>query len=939
MRAFRGAEAQCDQSQLTWAREPASGPNLVQAAEMLQREHGSEFGDKLHGLRISAGLSQEEVARRSGLADRTIARLEQGHTRRPHPESARRLAEALELSDAERADFMACARGLAVAAIVVPPGDRGRTPAQQVPPRQLPAAVGGFTGRAAELATLTGLLGGGAGEGTPSMVISVIGGTAGVGKTGLAIQWAHQVASEFPDGQLYVNMRGYDPEQPMTATTALAGLLRSLGVADQDIPPELQERAAKYRTLLAGGRMLIVLDNARDSDHVRPLLPGEPRCLVLVTSRNMLAGLVARDGARRVLLDVLPPGEAVALLRALIGLRVDAEPQAGARLAALCCYLPLALRVAAELAAARPRLSLAVLAGELDSQGRLDALDAGGDPGTAVRAVFSWSCSHLSRRAAQAFRLAALHPGVDFDAHAVAALSGTSHLEATQALAELAGASLIHHAGPDRYQMHDLLRAYAAELAAAADPGTCRREALTRLFDYYLHATLRAADILFPADAPTSADSPDGASSQVFSHEQAARAWLDEERANLTAVAAYASAHDWPGHATGLSAALFRYLESGGLVAEALVIHEAAALAGARADDRAAEAAAVNNIGAVYLQLGRSRDAGPHFQRALGLSRQANDQLGELRALLSLSLICLFLGDYPAAICHSEQALELSRATANRTREARARYYLGLIAIRQGRYQQAAANLAQAAETSRTASDLAFLTVSLGNLGEVEVRLGLYRQARGHLQEARAIARQLGHAMAEADATASLGFADLREGRYQSARRQLQQALAAFRGAGVPRAEAEVLCRLGESDLRLSHPARAADRYQQALTLCQQAAEPLGEAEACNGLGEAELAQNAPNDACAWHQSALDIARKIGSPQQEARAHDGLGNIRSAADDVVGARAHWRQALALYAEMGSPDAARIRAKLTVRGNAWITAGSPRLQPTVPAAAA
>jgi hypothetical protein len=343
--------------------------------------------------------------------------------------------------------------------------------------------------------------------------------------------------------------------------------------------------------------VLILLDNARSAEQVRPLLPGEPGCLVVVTSRDMLAGLVARDGARRILLDVLPLADAVALLRSLVGARVDAEPEAAARLASLCCRLPLALRIAAELAITRPALSLAALAGELDRPQRLDALEAGGDPATAVRAVFSWSYRHLSPGAARAFRLAALHPGTDFEASAFAALTGTGQHAATRALAELARASLLESVGNARHGMHDLLRGSAAELAATEDTETGRGEALTRLLDFYLSAAHRAAGVLFPADVPTPADEPGDVSAPVVTDEQAARSWLDAERPNLAAVAVFASDHGWIGHAVGLSADLLRYLETGGFFTDALAIHGAAARAAARAGDRAAEANAVSNTG------------------------------------------------------------------------------------------------------------------------------------------------------------------------------------------------------------------------------------------------------------------------------------------------------------------------------------------------------
>src|SRR5690606_22860222 len=254
-------------------------------------------------------------------------------------------------------------------------------------PRQLPAEVAGFTGRDAPLAALDGLLA----EPGPTVPIAVVSGAAGVGKTALALRWAHRVAGRFPDGQLFLDLHGYDPRQPVEAEEALAVLLRGLGVAGSALPRGLDERAAAFRSRLAGRRVLVVLDNAHAAGQVRPLLPGSPTCAAVVTSRDDLAGLVARGGARRIALDVLDDTEAVTLLRALIGDRVAADPAAALALARRCANLPLALRVAAELAAARPDLTIADLAADLSQEPRrLDLLDAAGDPGTAVRAVFSW---------------------------------------------------------------------------------------------------------------------------------------------------------------------------------------------------------------------------------------------------------------------------------------------------------------------------------------------------------------------------------------------------------------------------------------------------------------------------------------------------------------------------------------------------------------------
>ena len=354
-------------------------------------------------------------------------------------------------------------RRAAAAVVVVPEARRGPPP-----PRQLPAVARHFSGRFAELAALRRALSKPADVGRLAAI--AVTGTAGVGKTALALRWAHEAAPLFPEGQLYVDLRGYDTGTALGPAEALAGFLRSLGVPESGIPADQTERAACFRSLLAGQRVLVVLDNARSAEHVRPLLPATPACAAIVTSRDSLAGLVVRDGAQRVDLDLLPLTDAVHLLRSLIGGRAEADPAATRRLAMQCACLPLALCTAAELAATRPSAPLVWLVRQLGHRHqRLDLLSSGGDPRTAVRAVFSWSYQHLDRDSARAFRLLGLYPGTGIEPHAGAALMGTTVAHAHRLLMALARAHLITPADPARYAMHGLLRLYAAELAVACD--------------------------------------------------------------------------------------------------------------------------------------------------------------------------------------------------------------------------------------------------------------------------------------------------------------------------------------------------------------------------------------------------------------------------------------------------------------------------------------
>jgi tetratricopeptide (TPR) repeat protein len=699
-----------------------------------------------------------------------------------------------------------------------------------------------------------------------------------VGKTALAVQWAHQVAERFPDGQLYVNLRGYDPGQPMPAADALAGFLRAIGVPGEDIPPEMDERAARYRSLLADRRMLVVLDNAGGVEQVRPLLPGAAACMAVVTSRDSLAGLVARDGAVRLNLDPLPPAEAVGLLHALIGGRVDGDPVAATALTAQCCRLPLALRVAAELAAARPDASLAGLVGELaDQQRRLDLLEADGDPRTAVRAVFSWSYQHLDADAARTFRLAGLHPGPDLDRYAAAALTGATVQQAVRLLEVLARAHLVQPAGAGRHGMHDLLCAYASELAAAQDSEEERRAALTRLFHYYLHTAAEAMDALFPAEsvrrprippfvgpAPTAPD-PD-----------AALAWLDTERASLVATAAYTAGHGWPGHAIRLAATLFRYLDAGGHYPEAITIHTCACSAAQHADDRAAEATALTSLGAVDLRQGRYQQASSHLRSALALFQQTGDRTGQARALGNLGIVDERMGRYHPAVGHYRQALALFRETGDRSGEASA----------------------------------------LGNLGLVAVLLGRYQRAVGHLQQALALCRETGDRYGEARALTNLGDVKVRLGRYQQAADDQRQALALCRKIGDRTGEADALTHLGDVDLRLGRCKQAADHHQQALALYCEIGDRAGQAQALNSLGEVLLATGQAHHARTQHTTALGLASQIGDQQQQARAHNGLACVHDATGDSGQAHHHWQEALTLYTALNAPEADQVRTQLT-----------------------
>jgi DNA-binding SARP family transcriptional activator/tetratricopeptide (TPR) repeat protein len=748
---------------------------------------------------------------------------------------------------------------------------------QRVTPRELPSAVPDFTGRPAELQNLTRLLDRSGELGT--VVISAIGGTAGVGKTALALHWAHQVTGHFPDGQLYINLRGYDPERPVQPGDALAGFLRALGVLGTDIPAGLDERAARYRSLVAGRRMLVVLDNAGSAEQVRPLLPGTAACVTIVTSRDSLAGLVARDGARRLGLDVLPEAEAAGLLRALIGGRVDAEPDAARLLAARCCRLPLALRVAAELAVARPGESLAFLAAELADLGqRLDLLDAGGDSRSAVRAVFSWSYLRLGPDAARVFRLAGLHPGPDFDRFTVAALAATSPELAGSTLGQLARAHLIQPAARGRYAMHDLLRAYARELAEAEDGTDGGRAALSRLSGYYVHTAAAAMDALFPAESLHRARlSPPASEAPPVADPQEARAWLDAELPGLVAAVERAAYHGDPDHAIRIADTIFRALETTGRYPEIVTVYTCSLHAARRAGDLAGEAEALNNLTVVDLRHGRYQQAADTLLQSLELHEETGDHLGRARALGNLGIVRFQQGRYLEAVRYQEQALECFRRIGDQAGEPRTLNNLCIILLRQGRYQQAADGFRHAL-TLRP--DVASECDCLANLGVALLRLGHYQDGMTSLSQALARSRETASLAREAYCLVHLGLADLRQGRCQ----------------------------------------QAADQLRRAVALSRKEGDQSGEADALNGLGEVFLAMGRPGPAHDQHSRALSLATQIGDRYEQARAHNGLGYASHAGDTPEAARRHWQDALAIYADMGVPEAGEVRVRLAAYGS-------------------
>jgi DNA-binding SARP family transcriptional activator len=654
-----------------------------------------------------------------------------------------------------------------------------------VVPRQLPATVAHFAGRSAELRLLAGLAGA-AGDGAAggTVAISAVGGTAGVGKTALAVQFGHLVADRFPDGQLYADLRGFGPGgEPVSPGRVMRWFLAALGVAPPAIPPDAEAQAGLYRSLLAGKRVLVVLDNARDVAQVRPLLPGSMGCLVVVTSRNQLTGLAAAEGARLLTLGTLSDDEAGQLLAGRLGAeRVAAEPAAVDELIGLCARLPLALAIAAAWAGNRPQLPLAAVAAELrDTGGPLSTLDTGEVAGS-VRAVFSWSYRLLTPPAAWLFRCLGLHPGPDIAAPAAASLAGVDLPQARQVLAELARTHLITEHAPGRYAFHDLLRAYAAERALAEDSEQTRRAAIVRVLDHYQHSAAAAARILTgTALEPVSpSDQRTDVTPELPAGRQQALAWFGAEHQVLLAAVALAAEAGLDSHAWELPRAMASFLDRRGHWHELAELQRTALAAAERLGDPARQAAAHRVLGGALSYLLAYDQAGAHLAACLRLYQDLGDDAGKAQAHMGQAWLSDRLDRYRDALSHAEQALVLYQAARDRAGQARALNSRGWYQAQLGDYQRARASCRKALALQRDLGDRWAEAHTADSLGYAEHRLGHLTEAASCYEHALRLCREVGDRGTAADVLAHLGDVHFAAGKIEVARASWREAMGIF---------------------------------------------------------------------------------------------------------------------------------------------------------------
>ncbi len=663
-------------------------------------------------------------------------------------------------------------------------------------PRQLPAAVRHFTGRAAEMEMLSALASQ-AGASTTAAgdggtVISVISGTAGVGKTALAIQFAHRAMEWFPDGQLYVNLRGFDPSgMPVTAAEAMQGFLGAFQVPAEQIPLDPQAQAGLYRSLLVGRRMLIVLDNARDADQVRPLLPGSRGCLAVVTSRNRLASLVAAEGAHPITLDVLSEADARALLARRLGQeRIAAEPDVVTELTQQCARLPLALAIAAARAATQPHFPLRSIVTELrDVTGRLDALD-GAEEATGVRAVFSWSYQSLSSPAAGMFRLLSVHPGPDITAPAAASLTGLPLRQARLLVSELTRAHLLTEHAPGRFACHDLLRAYAAEQAGALDGDAVREAALHRVLDHYVHSAYAASRLLNPSRDPITLAPPQpGTLPEGPAGYAEALDWLDAEHDVLLAVIGQAAEAGFDTHAWQIPWTLVTFFQMRGHSHDLAATQHMALTAAQRHGDVTGQAHAHRNLGRARALHGCCDEAHAHLSQALELFRELGDRVYQACTHQDIGMALDSEGKYLRALRHDQQALELFRTVGHRRGLANSLNAVGLDYAHLGDYPQALSHCQQALNLCRELALRHEEAATWDSLGYAHHQLGQYGDAAACYGRALSLCRDLGNRWGQAEALSHLGDTHEASGDACGARDAWMQALAILDSVDDPGTE------------------------------------------------------------------------------------------------------------------------------------------------------
>ena len=786
--------------------------------------------------------------------------------------------------------------------------------------RSLPRDLASFTGRQRELRDLVDAAASSGGV----VGIHAIGGMAGVGKTAFAVHAAHRLAPRFSAGQIFLPLHGHTPgQQPVDPGDALASLLLTAGVPAAQIPPGMEARMGLWRDRLAERQLLLILDDAASSEQVRPLLPGAGGSLVLVTSRRHLSAL---EDATAISLDILPAGEAAALLVRLAA-RPGLSPDDAAvgQITRLCGYLPLAIGMMGRQLHHHPAWTAAGLAAELAAA--RDRLELMATENLSVAAAFNLSYADLTEDQQRLFRRLGLHPGADVDAYAAAALDGTGPAAARRGLEGLYDQYLLTEPARGRYRMHDLIREHARALAGRLDPDSDREQATARLLDYYQH-TANLADTLMARQARTASAPAAGSRSAavpVLSDREQALAWTRAERASLIACLDQATGAGQHGCILSLTAGLAALLRHDGPWTEALTRHATAVRSAQRLGDRLGQANALNNLGDVRRLTGDYLGAVQDLEEALGISRDIGDRLGQANALTNLGDVRLLTGEYPGAAAVLEEALGICRDIGDRLGQANALTNLGNVRLLTGEYPGAAAVLEEALGICRDLGNRLGQARALNNLGDVRRMTGDWPGAVRDLEEALGISRDLGDRLGQAGALTNLGNVRRLTGEYPGAARDLEEALGIYRDIGDRRGQANALTNLGGVRRMTGEYPDAARDLEDALAAYRDLGDRGGEVEALNETGTLHQATGNLHQARSCHQQALDLAHQIGSSWDEAHARAGLGRCALGAGHTAEAAGSLRQALAIFQQIGAVEAADVSAELEALADARPTA--------------
>jgi DNA-binding SARP family transcriptional activator/tetratricopeptide (TPR) repeat protein len=774
-------------------------------------------------------------------------------------------------------------------------------------PAQLPADVTAFIGRGSQLELLDRALESASQDGrrTGPVIISAIAGTPGVGKTALAVHWAHLVRDRFPDGQLHVDLRGYSAGLPRRPIDALTTFLNALEVPPDQIPVDVESAAALYRTLLSDRRMLVLLDNAAGPDQVRPLLPGSPGCLVLITSRDRLAGLVARESASLITLDVLTAAEAENLLAGIIGRRrTEAEPAATAELAAACARLPLALRIAAASLVSQPHRGIADYVAALRGGNRLATLQIENDDQAAVRAAFDQSYATLGPDARLMFRRLGLLPGKDVTAAAAGELVAGELRDsvdpgaADRVLDRLAAAHLVRRGPTGRVSFHDLLRSYAAEMAVAEDSEAQRTAAVERLYAFYLGRVGAAARLLYAPSLrlQSHADADPG----VFAGAPDALAWLDAELPNLVAAVLYAAEHGFKQAAVLLADGMRGYFHlRRGSGADWFAVAGAALTAATADGDLRGQAAAQLSLADANQRQSRYEASMAHFAAALVLFDQAGWPDGRGVVLGNLGFVYWQIGQLDRAVENISAALEVTRETGRLVGTAMNLDNLGAVHREQGRLPEARRYSEAALAIHRDIGSTLGEAIALTSLAEAELLLGDLDAAGRHAELALTKLQETGDRGMETEVLRVLAMIHRDRGSLDTALEYARAAVTLSAETGDRRIEAGALTTLGTLEQRLFQHTEALAHHRAAVDLAHRIAAGYQEAEALLELAAAEQHLGRSADARACAHRAVTLARPAGFRLLEARALVLLAEGHQSAGEPIAARALAAQALSL----------------------------------------